>query len=182
MMEDMTHVQMSLAYTLRHLTSVLRVLSAMLSKYMREIKILGMDDDGHLLVFLHNGENSVEKVSFCQIFKLVYVIFSLLSQKDYWKKISLSMSPLSVRKQLFPWMLKILLPSICECAWFIHIWLFVAPITAGRKRASIPFRLCFRGGCSAKLSSSRDLAKAFTWMHLTMLATLLCSAAEQDKK
>ena len=41
MMEDMTHVQMSLAYTLRHLTSVLRVLSAMLSKYMREIKILG---------------------------------------------------------------------------------------------------------------------------------------------
>ena len=50
MMEDMTHVQMSLAYTLRHLTSVLRVLSAMLSKYMREIKILGMDvDDGQWL-------------------------------------------------------------------------------------------------------------------------------------
>ena len=99
MMEDMTHVQMSLAYTLRHLTSVLRVLSAMLSKYMREIKILGMDvNDGHLLVFLHYGQNRWKKSHFGQIFKLVYVIFSLLSQKDYWKKISLSMSPLSVRK------------------------------------------------------------------------------------
>ena len=97
-MEDMTHVQMSLAYTLRHLTSVLRVLSAMLSKYMREIKILGMDvNDGHLLVFLHYGQNRWKKSHFGQIFKLVYVIFSL-SQKDYWKKISLSMFPLSVRK------------------------------------------------------------------------------------
>ena len=146
MMEDMTHVQMSLAYTLRHLTSVLRVLSAMLSKYMREIECTWNGRGRWTMV-----ENRWKKSHFGQIFKLVYVIFSL-SQKDYWKKISLSMSPLSVRKQLFPWMLKILLPSICECAWFIHIWLFVAPITAGRKRASIPFRLCFRGVVALSLA------------------------------
>ena len=62
---------------------------------MREIKILGMDvDDGQ---WLKIAGKSLILAKYASIFKLVYVIF-LLSQKDYWKKISLSISPLSVRK------------------------------------------------------------------------------------